>query len=186
MHARPEYKRLTNALYEAQHIIYKEEYLDSAPEIYFSDEEKTFGDKIIKRLLNSKEFGYIGASSTYGTSGDTSLIIDKIKEYNNLTWFYYGEQSIEKTDLNFLQNTIAVKEMNLTIRQQMYLKCKAKVNVGNETGMALWSSRYSPSYALGHKFYVKIHGPESEGKPRKNPFQTGNFVKTTNYLNYEE
>jgi|TARA_R110001592_G_scaffold11644_1_gene57007 hypothetical protein len=164
----------------------EEEYLDSAPEIYFSDEEKTFGDKIIKRLLNSKEFGYIGASSTYGTSGDTSLIIDKIKEYNNLTWFYYGEQSIEKTDLNFLQNTIAVKEMNLTIRQQMYLKCKAKVNVGNETGMALWSSRYSPSYALGHKFYVKIHGPESEGKPRKNPFQTGNFVKTTNYLNYEE
>ena len=64
----------------------------------------------------------------------------------------------------------------------MYLKCKAKINVGNETGMALWASRYSPSYALGHKFYVKVHGPETEGKPRKRPFQHGNYVKTTNYL----
>ena len=64
----------------------------------------------------------------------------------------------------------------------MYLKCKAVVNIGNETGMALWASRYSPSYVLGHKFYVKVHGPETEGKPRKRPFQHGNFVKTTNYL----
>ena len=163
----------------------EEEYLDSAPEIYFNNEEKEFGDKIIKRLLNGKEFGYIGASSTYGTSPGTNLIIDKIKEYNNLTWFYYGEQPIEETDLNFLQNTIPIKDMNLTIRQQMYLKCKAKLNVGNETGMILWASKYSPSYALGHKFYSKIHGPESDGKPRKNPFQTGNFVKTINYLNHE-
>lgn len=158
------------------------EYIDSAPEIYFSKEEEQFGDKLIKQTFNNKEFGYIGASSTYGTSGDTNLIINKIKEYPNIHWFYYGEQPIEKTDLNFLQNTVSVKEMNLTIRQQMYLKCKAVVNIGNETGMALWASRYSPSYVLGHKFYVKVHGPETEGKPRKRPFQHGNFVKTTNYL----
>ena len=31
MHKRPEYKRLVNNLYEAQHIIYKEEHLDSEP-----------------------------------------------------------------------------------------------------------------------------------------------------------
>ena len=31
MHVRPEYKRLTDALYEAQHMIYKEEHLDSEP-----------------------------------------------------------------------------------------------------------------------------------------------------------
>ena len=31
MHKRPEYKRLVDNLYEAQHIIYKEEHLDSEP-----------------------------------------------------------------------------------------------------------------------------------------------------------
>ena len=31
MNARPEYKRLVDALYEAQHMIYKEEHLDSEP-----------------------------------------------------------------------------------------------------------------------------------------------------------
>jgi uncharacterized protein (TIGR02466 family) len=31
MHLRPEYKRLVNGLYEAQHKIYKEEHLDSEP-----------------------------------------------------------------------------------------------------------------------------------------------------------
>jgi len=160
----------------------EKEFTDSAPEIYFSNEEKEFGDTLIKKNTLSKDFGYIGASSTYGTSGDTNLIINKIKEYPELIWFYYGEQPIEDTDLNFLENTISVKDMNLTIRQQMYLKCKAKVNVGNETGMALWASRYSPSYVLSHKFYVKVHGPQSEGKPRKRPFLQGNFVKTSKYL----
>ena len=158
------------------------EYLDSAPEIYFNKEEEQFGDKLIKQTFGSKTFGYIGASSTYGTSGDTNLIINEIKNHPDICWFYYGEQPIEETDLNFLKNTISVKKMNLTIRQQMYLKCKSKVNVGNETGMALWASRYSPSYVLGHKFYVKVHGPETEGKPRKRPFQHGNYVKTAKYL----
>ena len=160
----------------------EKEHSDSAPEIYFSKEEEQFGDKLIKQNFGSKTFGYIGASSTYGTSGDTTLIIEKIKEHPNICWFYYGEQPIEETDLNFLKNTISVKKMNLPIRQQMYLKCKSKVNIGNETGMALWASRYSPSYVLGHKFYVKVHGPEAEGKPRKRPFQQGNYVKTAHYL----
>lgn len=158
------------------------EYLNSAPEIYFSKDEEEFGDKLIKQTFGSETFGYIGASSTYGTSGDTNLISEKIKNNPNICWFYYGEQPIEETDLNFLKNTISVKNMNLTIRQQMYLKCKSKINVGNETGMALWASRYSPSYVLGHKFYVKVHGPETEGKPRKRPFQHGNYVKTAKYL----
>ena len=157
----------------------KKEYLDSTPDIYFSKEEKSFGDKILGSLKN---FGYISVSSTYGTTANTMVLRDKIKEYGDITWFYYGENPIEDTDLNFIKKYISIKPMNLNIRQQMYLKCQAIVNVGNETGMALWASRYSPSYVLGHKFYVKVHGPETEGKPRKRPFQHGNFVKTANYL----
>ena len=155
------------------------DYTDSTPDIYFSQEEKTFGDKI---LGSHKDFGYIGVSSTYGSTANTQVLIDKIKEYGDMTWFYYGEQPIEETDLNFVKNSIAVKPMNLNIRQQMYLRCKAKVNVGNETGMTLWGAKYSDTYVLGNKFFGPVHGAELNGKPRKDPFKSGNFVNKINYL----
>ena len=157
----------------------RKDYLDSTPDIYFSKEEKAFGDKILGSL---KDFGYIGVSSTYGSTADTQVLIDKIKEYGNMPWFYYGEKPIEETDLNFVKDSIAVKPMNLNIRQQMYLRCKAKVNVGNETGMTLWCAKYSDTYVLGNKFYGPVHGAELNGKPRKDPFKSGNFVNKINYL----
>ena len=136
---------------------------------YFNEEEKSFGDKILGSL---KDFGYIGVSSTYGTTANTQVLIDKIKEYGDMPWFYYGEKPIEETDLNFIKNSISVKEMDLNIRQQMYLRCQAKVNVGNETGMTLWCAKYSDTYVLGNKFYGPVHGVELNGKPRKDGLAT--------------
>ena len=157
----------------------KKEYLDSTPDIYFSKEEKSFGDKILGSLKN---FGYISVSSTYGTTANTMVLRDKIKEYGDITWFYYGENPIEDTDLNFIKKYISIKPMNLNIRQQMYLKCQAIVNVGNETGMALWGAKYSDTYVLGNKVYGPNHGGKNEGKLRKRPFKSGNFFNKINYL----
>ena len=157
----------------------KKEYLDSTPDIYFSKEEKSFGDKILGSLKN---FGYISVSSTYGTTANTKVLRDKIKEYGDITWFYYGENPIEDTDLNFIKKYISIKPMNLNIRQQMYLKCQAIVNVGNETGMALWGAKYSDTYVLGNKVYGPNHGGKNEGKLRKRPFKSENFVNKVNYL----
>ena len=72
--------------------------------------------------------------------------------------------------------------MSLNIRQQMYLRYKADVNIGNETGMTLWCAKYSDTYVLGNKFYGPIHGPQLNGTPRKDPFKSGNFVRKINYL----
>ena len=157
----------------------KKEYLDSTPDIYFSKEEKSFGDKILGSLKN---FGYFSVSSTYGTTANTKVLRDKIKEYGDITWFYYGENPIEDTDLNFIKKYISIKPKNLNIRQQMYLKCQAIVNVGNETGMALWGAKYSDTYVLGNKVYGPNHGGKNEGKLRKRPFKSGNFVNKVNYL----
>jgi len=160
-----------------------EEYLDSTPDIYFSEEEIESGDKLINKYFPSDvKFGYIGLSSTYGETADTTSLRDKIKEYDNLKWFYYGEQPIEETDLNFLQNTVPIKPLNLSLREQMYIRTKAEINIGNETGMTLWCAKYSKTYVLGNKFYGPVHGPNLNGKPRKNPFQTGNFVNEITYL----
>ena len=48
--------------------------------------------------------------------------------------------------------------------------------------MSLWTSKYSKSYVLGHTKYTAIHGKEYEGKTRKNPFSSGNFIKGVVYL----
>lgn len=156
-----------------------DELTDTTPDIYFSDDEIKFGKEL---LGNIKNYGYIGVSSTYGSTADTQLLIDKIKEYDDIHWFYYGENPIEETNLNFVKNYTSVKELNLNIREQMYLRTNALVNVGNESGMTLWCAKYSDTYALSHKFYGLIHGPNLNGTPRKDPFKTGNFVDKITYL----
>ena len=156
-----------------------EELSDTTPDIYFSEEESNFGKEL---LGNIKNYGYIGVSSTYGSTADTHLLVDKIKEYGDIHWFYYGEAPIEETNLNFIKNYTSVKPMNLNIRQQMYLRCNAIVNVGNESGMTLWCAKYSDTFVLGNKFYGPLHGERLNGKPRKDPSKTGNFVDKIIYL----
>ena len=82
-----------------------------------------------------------------------------------------------------IENFISVNELNLNLRQQMYLRCKAKVNIGNESGATLWGAKYSDTYVLGNKVYGPNHGGVNEGKIRKRPFKSGNYIKNINYLN---
>tara|TARA_B100001094_G_C18189640_1_gene806208 strand:+ start:234 stop:1178 length:945 start_codon:yes stop_codon:yes gene_type:complete len=163
-----------------------DEFDDSTPDIYFSDEEKIFGDKLINELAGDNNYGYVGVNhATFGSTANTKPLTDKVRENSDLVWFNYSEIPIEETDLRFLTNSVSIKELNLSIRQQMYLRCNAKINVGNETGMTLWVAKYSKTYVLGNEVYGSIHGKHQEGKPRKNPFSSGNFVNNIRYLNNE-
>lgn len=155
------------------------ELTDTTPDIYFSEEEEKFGKELFG---NVKNYGYIGVSSTYGSTADTQMLVDKVKEYGDIHWFYYGETPIEETNLNFIKSYTSVKPMGLNIRQQMYLRTNAIVNVGNESGMTLWCAKYSDTFVLGNKFYGPLHGERLNGKPRKDPFKTGNFVDKITYL----
>lgn len=153
---------------------------DSNPDIFFDGQEIEHGNQLIANTWNTAPYGYISISSTFGTTSEAQNLIDVVDK--KLNWFYYGEQPIQETALNFLKNVIEVKPMQLSIREQMYLKSKAIVNVGNETGMNLWSSRFSKTYILSHTRYGKIHGGINEGKIRKDPFSSGNFIKNIIYI----
>ena len=61
-------------------------------------------------------------------------------------------------------------------------KVNAKYNFGNETGMNLWTPKYSETYVIGNKYYGPVHGGNNEGKVRKRPFKSGNFVNRVIYL----
>jgi hypothetical protein len=156
------------------------EMLDSNPDIFFDDDEIKKGNSIIETYWNNNPYAYVSVSSTFGTTSDEQSLIDVID--NGLNWFYYGEQPIQDTSLNYLNNIVEVKPLQLSIREQMYLKSKAILNVGNETGMNLWSTRFSKTYILGNKRYGSNHGGVNEGKIRKDPFSSGNFVKNVIYV----
>ena len=159
----------------------KNEILDSSPDIYFCEKEIDFGNNLIKKYFKNN-YGYMLLSSTYGLTAKTETLFKKVKSLgDNYPWFYYGEKDISDTEFNFLSNTVNVKELDLSVRQQMYLKCKAKLNVGNETGLNEWSSKYSPSYLLANEYYGPISN--KPGKPRKDPWSSGNFVRTSKYMN---
>ena len=158
-----------------------EEMLDTSPDFYPTSAEIEVTSQFL--LDNGfDKYSYISVSSTFGDTTEGDMLIDKIKEVSeDMNWLYYGEVPLKDTKLNFL-NAIEIKNLDFSIRDQQTLKIYADSNFGNETGMNLWTSKYSPTSVVSHKYYGKIHGVKNEGKLRKNPFSSGNFVEGIKYL----
>ena len=134
----------------------KDECKDSAPELYFSDEEKELGDKIIKEYVGDKEFGCLLISDRYDYTMD-KLMIDVID--SNLKHFYWTEKPIEQTSFNFIRKALDMKHM--PVRMQLYIKSKAKYNVGNQCGTSQLVVRYSDVYTVQRQFPMggnTVHG----------------------------
>ena len=158
------------------------EMLDTTPDFYPNEEEKEWIKRFTQRWELDK-YCYISVSSTFGNTSDSDVLVEQIKRKNSedMKWLYYGEVPLYKSPLNFL-DAIEIKELGLSIRKQQYLKVNAKYNFGNETGMNLWTPKYSQTYVLGNKYYGPLHGGNKEGTLRKRPFKSGNFVNEVNYL----
>ena len=159
-----------------------DEMLDTTPDFYPNENEKEWIKRFTQRWELDK-YSYISVSSTFGNTSDSDILIEQIKrkDFGDMKWLYYGEVPLRKSPLNFL-DAVEIKELGLTIREQQYLKVNAKYNFGNETGMNLWTPKYSETYVIGNKYYGPVHGGNNEGKVRKRPFKSGNFVNGVNYL----
>ena len=159
-----------------------DEMLDTTPDFYPNENEKEWIKRFTQRWELDK-YTYISVSSTFENTSDSNILIEQIKrkDFGDMKWLYYGEVPLDKSPLNFL-DAVEIKELNLSIREQQYLKVNAKYNFGNETGMNLWTPKYSETYVIGNKYYGPVHGGNNEGKVRKRPFKSGNFVNRVNYL----
>jgi hypothetical protein len=160
-----------------------DEMVDTTPDFYPTDSEKAFLKDFVSHYELNDNYSYISVSSTFENTAEPDVLLDKIKKKDSdgMKWLYYGEVPLDDSMLNFL-DAVEVKNLNLNIRQQQMLKVNAKYNFGNETGMNLWTAKYSETYVLGNKYYGPTHGEKSEGKVRKRPFKSGNFVNGIIYL----
>tara|TARA_Y100001972_G_scaffold121827_1_gene166434 strand:+ start:2706 stop:3575 length:870 start_codon:yes stop_codon:yes gene_type:complete len=143
----------------------EDEYKDSQPEIYWSDEEKELGNKIIKKYVGDREFGSLLISERFGTqfgkynkasyNNDNEKII-KLLNNNKLPYFYWTYKPLNQFDFNSIENVLDMHNMNL--RLQLYIKSKSKVNIGNQCGTNHCIARYSNVHEvqrqsiLGHNF----------------------------------
>lgn len=117
-----------------------EDFNNIEPEIFWDEKEKTLGDEIITQHCDG-EFGTLLISNRYKNEGK-HLIQQKLNEYN-LPMFYWTK-SID-TGLEFKK---ALDMRHIDTRIQLYIKSKAKFNVGNQTGMNDTIAKYSPTFTV--------------------------------------
>ena len=142
----------------------EDECKDSAPELYFSDKEKELGDKIIKEYVGEEEYGCLLLSDRYDYTMD-KLMLDVISP--KLKHFYWTERPIEQTSFNFVNKALDMR--HIPIRIQLYIRSKAKYNVGNQCGTTQLVARYSDTYTVQRQFPI-----------------AHNFVRGEIYLTYDK
>ena len=140
------------------------EYQDSRPEIYWSDEEKKLGDSIIEEYVGDNDFGCLLISDRYNYTMDDMIcnIIDP-----TLKHFYWTEKPIEQTSFDWIDKALDMR--NMSVRIQLYIKSKAKYNVGSQCGTSQIIVRYSDVYSIQRQFPM-----------------AGNFVRGEIYLSDDE
>jgi hypothetical protein len=134
---------------------------DCRPEMYWSDEEKEFGDEIIKQVVGDEDFGGLLVSDRFGTQygkydektlkNETTKIIKVLKE-NPLPYFYWTYKPIGETPFFFTK--LALDMRNINLRIQLYIRSKAKLNVGNQCGTLHIIGRYSKLYTVQRQFPI--------------------------------
>ena len=134
------------------------EYEDSQPELYWTNEEKQLGNDIIK-IHTTKEFGCLLISDRFGTqhgkfdqetyNRDTNNMI-KILGENNIPYFYWSYKPLKDTPFNFINKALDMRHID--IRIQLYIKSKAKLNLSNQCGTNHMVVRYSTCYESQRQF----------------------------------
>tara|TARA_Y100000004_G_C8887180_1_gene400315 strand:+ start:72 stop:977 length:906 start_codon:yes stop_codon:yes gene_type:complete len=136
-----------------------DEYQDSQPEMYWSDEEKKIGDEIIKEYVGNSDYGCLLVSDRFGTQrgkydektfNNETTKITKVLNDNNLPYFYWTYKPIQNTPFNFINNVLDMRHID--IRVQLYIKSKAKLNIGNQCGTNHLVVRYSNVYEVQRQF----------------------------------
>ena len=133
---------------------------DCQPEMYWSDEEKEFGDKIINRYVDG-DFGFLLVSKRFGTQfgkhhqesyDKDKKVMTKVVKDNPLPYFYWTHKPLRQTEFSFINSALDMR--NIDLRIQLYIKSKAKINLANQCGVNHSIVRYSKCYESQRQFPI--------------------------------
>ena len=140
------------------------EYLDCTPELYFTDEEKKLGDKIIREHVGDSEFGgllitnrFESKGGRYDEEGNKLIASHLLKKYNDLPFFYWTYKPKNQLPLSF-KGCLDMRHINTRI--QLYIRSKAKINIGTHTGFLDCLPRYTKIYQIQRVFPLNHNNVE--------------------------
>tara|TARA_Y100000034_G_scaffold83586_1_gene100066 strand:- start:205 stop:1143 length:939 start_codon:yes stop_codon:yes gene_type:complete len=157
----------------------EEEYMDYYPELYFSEEEKKKGNQLINEVVGDKEFGgllitnrFEGISPStgeeYDVDGNRMILSSLLEKCENLPFFYYTYKKPDEYLFNF-NRCLDMRHMDT--RLQLYIRSRAKINIGNHCGFLDSISRYTNVFQIQRVFPLNHNIVELE-----------NYVNKENYL----
>ena len=139
----------------------EQEYEDSQPELYWTDEEKKFGDNIIKEYVGDGEYGSLLVSDRFGTQrgkydeetykNETNKIQGFLAS-QQIPIFYYTYKSLDELPFK-IKSSFDMR--NIDLRIQLYIKSKAKFNISNQCGTNQLMARYSDSFEIQRQFPIE-------------------------------
>ena len=157
----------------------KEEYVDYIPELYFSEEEKQRGDEIIKEFVGDEDFGgliitsrFEGRSTTtdtvYDGEGNKMIMSALLEKCGDLPFFYYTHKKPDEYPFSF-NKCLDMRHMDT--RLQLYIRSKAKLNIGTHCGIVDCVARYSQALQIQRVFPLN-----------QNIIETEHYLNRNNYL----
>lgn len=120
--------------------------IDSTPKLYFTQKEIDKCENIINQHIGSYDYGCLLLASRLKEYANRvwdgeEYLFQYIEKYKDLPIFYYSQNQLENTKWEeFFPNRIDFSQLGLSIREQIYIKRKAKFNVGYQAGITDISS----------------------------------------------
>ena len=151
------------------------EYEDYYPDLYFSDDEIKLGDDIIKDFTKGKEFGGLLITNRFESTGgrydeesNKKLMNLFLEKWKDIPFFYWTYKNPNQLPINFKK---CLDIRNIPTRIQMYIRTKAKFNIGTHCGFLDCVSRYSKVFQIQRVFPLNHNVIESEHYINKDNYE---------------
>ena len=142
------------------------EYEDYYPDLYFSNEEKEIGDNIINQFAGDNDFGGLLITNRFESSGgrydeesNKMLMNVLLEKCGDLPFFYWTYKNPKELPISFNK---CFDMRNVPTRIQLYIRTKAKLNIGTHCGFLDCVSRYSKVYQIQRVFPLNQNVLENE------------------------
>ena len=142
------------------------EYEDYYPDLYFSNEEKEIGDNIINQFAGNNDFGGLLITNRFESSGgrydeesNKMLMNVLLEKCGDLPFFYWTYKNPKELPISFNK---CFDMRNVPTRIQLYIRTKAKLNIGTHCGFLDCVSRYSKVFQIQRVFPLNQNIIEAE------------------------
>ena len=142
------------------------EYEDYYPELYFSDEEKQIGNHMIDKFVGKGDFGGLLISNRfesqggrYDEEGNKMLANALLEKCGDLPFFYWTYKSPDELPIKFNRG---FDMRHVPTRIQLYIRSKAKLNIGNHCGFLDCVSKHSKVFQIQRVFPLNQNIIEAE------------------------